>query len=70
MFARLFDYLMAEKHYNELVEIFTRQLPRSFKKSDNSNNEKQRKLVLHGTQVELFTRALLLQVSFNICSLR
>jgi hypothetical protein len=60
---------MAEKHYNELVEIFTRQLPRSFKKSpssDNSNNESQRKLTLHGTQVELFTRALLLQVSFNI----
>ena len=75
IFGNLYEFLFTEKLYDELIEIFMSQLPRQIKKQrvrnteNNSDAESQpnaepmSRLIINSYNMELFTRALLLQVT-------
>jgi tetratricopeptide (TPR) repeat protein len=56
VFQNLYDYLLAEKCYDELIELFIKQLPRSIRRSKDT-----KAFFIMESQMELFTRAILLQ---------
>ena len=63
-FGRFYEYLLAEKCYDEIVDTFLRLLPRSIRTNQNTenSNEKTRSVFLMDSQLEVFTKVLLLQV--------
>lgn len=56
VYQNFYEYLLSEKCYDELIEVFIKQLPRSIRRINDTKT-----FVLMESQMEAFTRAILLQ---------